>query len=67
MRVHGIHHLDRPGWRQDGPRFSLVAWVIASFALVATTAGAAIIVSLVATMRATLGGERSGERLGEIA
>jgi hypothetical protein len=58
---------DRPGWRHDGPRFALVGWAIASVALVATAAGAAIIVSVVATVRAALGGERSGEGLGEVA
>lgn len=58
---------DRRGWRRDGPRFVLVAWVIATIALVAATAGAAIVASIVATVRATLGGERSGERLAEIA
>ncbi|MFN0241447.1 MAG: lysostaphin resistance A-like protein [Planctomycetota bacterium] len=55
------------GWRRDGPRFVLVAWVIATGVLAATAIGAAILVSLFATVRAALGGERSGERLGEIA
>ncbi len=55
------------GWRRDGPRFVLVAWVIATFVLIAASAGAAIVVSLVATVSAALGGERSGDRLGEIA
>jgi membrane protease YdiL (CAAX protease family) len=57
----------RPGWRQDGPRFALVAWVIATVALMATTAGAGILVSVVAVVRAALGGERSDERLETIA
>lgn len=58
---------ERPGWRQDGPRFALVGWVIATVAMVAAGAGAAILVSIVATVRAAVGGERSAERLGEIA
>lgn len=58
---------DRPGWRRDGPRFALVAWLIASVAMVAAAAGAAALVSVAATVRAALGGERSAERLGEIA
>lgn len=58
---------DRPGWRHDGPRFALVAWVIATVATIATVTGAAIVVSVGAAVYAALGGERSGERLGEIA
>jgi membrane protease YdiL (CAAX protease family) len=59
--------LDRPKWRNDGPRFALVAWLIATVAMLATVAGASLVVSVVAAGRAALGGERSGERLGEIA
>ena len=62
-----IESIDQPSWRRDGPRFALVAWIIATIALVATTVGAAMVVSIVATVRAALGGERSAERLGEIA
>jgi membrane protease YdiL (CAAX protease family) len=58
---------ERPGWRRDGPRFVIVAWVIATVAMVATTAGAAIVVTLVATVSAALRGEHSGGRLGKIA
>ena len=58
---------NRTGWRRDGPRFALVAWVIATVALAATAAGAAIVVSVVAAVRAALGGESSRDRLGEIA
>jgi len=58
---------DRPGWRRDGPRFALVAWVIATVALVATATGAALLVSVVVAVRAAAGGARSGEELGEAA
>jgi len=67
MSPHLNQDTGRPGWRRDGPRFALVAWVIATIAMATMTASAAIVVAAVATARATLGGERSGEQLGEIA
>ncbi len=57
---------ERLGWRQDGPRFALVVWVIATVAMTAAVAGVAIVVSVFAALRAGLGGERSSERLGAI-
>lgn len=56
-----------PGWRHDGPRFALVAWLIATVAMGTAAAGASIILTVVAAIRAALGGDRTGERLGEIA
>ncbi len=67
VRVHLMHDPDRLGWRHDGPRFVLVAWGIATVAMVAMAAVVGIIVSVVATVLAALGGEQSGEQLGEIA
>lgn len=57
----------RSGWRRDGPRFALVAWGIATVASVSAAAGAAILFSIVAAVRAGLGGERSAEQVSEIA
>jgi membrane protease YdiL (CAAX protease family) len=58
---------DRPGWRQDGPRFALFAWLLATVALVAAGAVAAVVISVIAAVRASAGGERSIERLGKVA
>ena len=67
MTLQVTRDIGQPAWRRDGPRFALVAWMIATIAVVATSVGATIVVSIVATVRASLGGERSAERLGEIA
>ena len=67
MKLQFINNPDQPNWRCDGPRFAFVAWIIATIATVAISVGAAIVVSLFATVRAALAGEQSGERLGEIA
>jgi membrane protease YdiL (CAAX protease family) len=67
MKRQVIDDPGRPNWRRDGPRFALVTWLIATIAMVATSIGTALVVSLVAVGRAALDGEQSGERLGEIA
>jgi CAAX protease family protein len=58
---------DRRGWRHDGPRFALAAWLIATGVLAGTTIGVSIVVSLVAAVGAAIGGERSRDRLREIS
>jgi membrane protease YdiL (CAAX protease family) len=67
MKLQVINDPDQPNWRCDGPRFAFVAWIIATIAVIAISVGAAIVVSLFATVRAALAGDQSGERLGEIA
>ncbi|MEQ1892426.1 MAG: CPBP family intramembrane glutamic endopeptidase [Planctomycetota bacterium] len=47
------------GWRRDGPRFALVAWLLATLLLVVATAGAALVVALGAALKAVLDGERA--------
>ncbi len=50
------------GWRRDGPRFALVAWVIATVVVALSTAFAALFVTLTAVVGVVLAGERSRER-----
>lgn len=58
---------ERTGWRRDGPRFVLAAWLVATCAMVATVAIAAAILAVVTTVRTAVGGERSGDRLADVA
>ncbi|MCA9284124.1 MAG: CPBP family intramembrane metalloprotease [Phycisphaerales bacterium] len=55
------------GWRRDGPRFALVAWVIATLALTIAVTIALAAVATIATARAAIGGVRSGVQLEVIA
>lgn len=55
------------GWRSDGPRFVLVAWLMSGAALVAAGIAAVVLVSVSETVRAVLAGEKPSEKLRRIA
>lgn len=57
----------RRGWRSDGPRFVLIAWLISVAILVSAGIAAVVLVSVSATVRAVLAGEKSSEELRRIA
>ena len=52
--------------RRDGPRFALVAWLLATFAMLAASTACAIGVAVIIAVRAVLAGERSTERITEV-
>lgn len=55
------------GWRSDGPRFVLLAWLISVAVMVSAGIAAAISVAGYHTVRAVLAGEKSQEKLRQIA
>ena len=57
----------RCGWLQDGPRFALILWGVSALAMAVIGAGVLVFVSIIAVIRAALGGERSSDRFAEVA
>ena len=63
----GLPGASTKGWRSDGPRFVLVAWLISVAILLSAGIAAVVLVSVSETVRAVLAGERSSEKLRRIA
>lgn len=57
----------RRGWLDDGPRFVLVAWGIATLAMTVISIGVLVGFSIFAVVGAALGGEKSSDRFAEVA